>query len=217
MIQRVAFLLATTLVAVAAFGADGTPLQLTLDNTTVRVANVTLGGAVVLFTASLTTRESLLLQRTGAQTFLDSDRDGVVVYQRASRIPLRSVWIAIDIDSGRYSVATPPDFQLPPTTFPAHLLKHEADGIIGLFENEQLTAEMLVVRPKEGAWRLRATEGGSGDADRTHNGKLSLAAGDATPVRGTSSPAPKRLKSGDVIAMIDPRRLDTVITEIGKE
>jgi hypothetical protein len=74
---------------------------------------------------------------------------------------------------------------------------------------------MLVVRPKAGAWRLRAHEGGNGDADQHANGKLRLHAADAIAVSG-DAPAPKRLKKGDVIAIIDPVNLEAFLGEVEK-
>ncbi len=114
--------------AIATAAGTPPPLQVTLRDRAVTVANVTTGARVVLFTASLTTHDSRLLERTGARVFTDDDRDGTVTYTRPEPIPLRSVWIAVDIESGRYAVATPSGFPSPLVDFPARLLKRDADG-----------------------------------------------------------------------------------------
>lgn len=189
--------------------------SISFANDTVWIAPVAPGSRVVLFTASLQNSDGVIRQSTGAKIFVDEDRDGAIGHRPSGGIPLRSLWIAVDLDTGRYGFATPSaslDALLP---FPTSLLKRDAEGVLGLFDQQQLSAEMLVVRPGEGAWRLRAHEGGNGDADRTHNGKLSLASADAEPV-GTSPPAPKKLKKGDVLAVIYPARLEAFVTEIDK-
>lgn len=183
--------------------------------TSVSIGGMTPAAQVVLFTASIANTHGFLQERTGAKIFTD-DSTGAFTYTSPYGIAPRSVWIAVDVETGRYVAASPSTdgFRLLP--FPAQLLKRDTDGILGLFDNDQVTAEMLIVRPKVGAWRLRGLEGGRGDADRAHNGKLSLASAEATPVSGTDPP-PRRLKNGDIIAVIDPGRLEVVIVEIGKE
>ncbi len=191
------------------------PASISFTAETVQIAPVTPGARVVLFAASLESSDGILVQSTGAKVFIDDDRDGIIVYRRSSGIPSRSLWIAVDMDTGQYGVGTPSDAPKTFLPFPASLLKRDVEGVLGLYDAEQLTAEMLVVRPGEGAWHLRALEGGNGDADRTHNGRLSLASAEAIPVPGTSGSSPRKLKNRDVIAVIDPGRLEGFVTEIG--
>jgi hypothetical protein len=191
------------------------PLVVTVTAARVQVANATPAGRVVLFTASMSGAGGVLRQRTGAKSFTDDDGDGRVVHVSAAPIPLQSIWIAFDVETGRYASAGPDGYPLRQLAFPANLLKKEAEGVLGVFDNELLAAEMVVVRPKVGAWRLVALEGAAGDADRARNGKLSLASNDALPVAGNTA-APKHLKNGDVIAVIDTGRMEYFIAEVGK-
>lgn len=73
---------------------------------------------------------------------------------------------------------------------------------------------MLVVRPKEGAWHLRAFDGGRGDADTARNGKLVLIPAEASVIRG--APPPQRLKKGDLVAIIDPGRMEIYVTQVDR-
>lgn len=192
------------------------PASISFTGDTVQIAPVTPGGRIVLFAAALESSDGILGQITGAKMFVDDDRDGVITYRRNGGVPIRSLWIAVDFDTGQFGVGTPSNALEAFLPFPASLLKKDAEGVLGLYDREQLSAEMLIVRPGEGAWHLRALEGGSGDADKTHNGKLGLASAEAIPVPGISVTAPKKLKKGDVIAVIDPGRMEAFVTEISQ-
>ncbi|MEA2465558.1 MAG: hypothetical protein QOJ98_3305, partial [Acidobacteriota bacterium] len=192
---------------------EAPPLQLTINATEVRIGNVTAGAEVVVLVASVEGQGGVLRHRSGAKTFRDDDGDGVVTFADDRGIPLRSVWVAVDIETGRIAIASPADFPLQSSPLPDSLLDRDGEGVIGVFELQQRNTEMLLVRPKSGAWRLRAHEGGNGDGDKHANGKLRLDAADAIAVFG-DTPPPKRLKKGDVIAVIDPVNLDVMVGEV---
>lgn len=208
-------LLGTFVYTMGAAAQETRPLAMSVTPARVQVSNTTPAGRVVLFTASMSGTGGVLRQQTGAKSFTDDDGDGRVVYVSPAPIPLRSIWIAFDVETGRYTSAGPDGYPLHQLAFPSTLLKKDAEGVLGVFDNELLAAEMVVVRPKAGAWRLVALEGAAGDADKTRNGRLSLASNDAVPVAGNTA-APKHLKNGDVIAVIDTGRMEYFITEVGK-
>lgn len=195
--------------------ADAPPLQLTIGAVAARVGNVTAGAEVVVLVASVEGQGGVLRHRSGAKIFRDDDGDGVVTVADGRAIPLRSVWVAVDIETGRSAIAAPADFPLQSAPFPVSLLDRDGEGAIGLFDLQQRNAELLLVRPKSGAWRLRAHEGGNGDGDEHANGKLRLDAAAAISVSG-DTPPPKRLKKGDVIALIDPVNLQAILGEVEK-
>jgi hypothetical protein len=202
--------------SVTGIAADAPPaLQLSVAGSTVRIANVTSGGDVVLFSASLANDRGVLRQRSAADVLHDDDGDGVVTFQSATPIPLRSIWIAVDETNGQSAIGGRADYAPTILPFPQRLVKQDADGIIGIFGDERLAAEMVIVRPGKGAWRLVALDGETTDGDRQHDGRLSLAAADAQPLDAKSE-TPKRLKNGDVIAVIDPDRMECFVTEVGK-
>lgn len=131
-------------------------------------------------------------------------------------IPLRSVWLAVDVETGRYTVATPTGFDLTPLPISSTAFRRDLDGIAGVYDLQELAAEVLVVRPRAGAWRLRAFEGGSGDADHLRNGRMSLPVESTTPVPGTTASPPRHLRKGDIIAIIEPNRLELFVVEIDR-
>lgn len=195
--------------------ADAPPLRLTVSASEVRVGDVTAGAEIVVLVASVEGEGGVLRHRSGAKTFRDDDGDGVVTLADGRTIPLRSVWVVVDVETGRSAIASPVDFPLQSAPLPASLLDRDGEGVIGIFELQQRNAELLLVRPKVGAWRLRAHEGGNGDGDKQANGRMRLDAADAVAVSG-DTPPPKRLKKGDVIALIDPVNLGAILGEVEK-
>lgn len=209
-------LLLTLLAPIAVFAADPPPpLQIAVSSQDVRVTNVTPGGTVVFYSASIANDGGLLRQRKSATMVTDTARAGSVTFSDGRPIPFRSVWVAVEMDSARFVVGGPDGYDLNVRSFPTTHLHGDADGTIGVFDLRQVSGQMLVVRPKSGAWEVGASEGGAADADHARNGKLSLSVEDATAI-GNSGPPPKRLKNGDVVAVIDPHRLDVFITGLDR-
>jgi hypothetical protein len=203
------------MVAGGVFAADPPPLRLAVSAQDVQVTNVTPGGMVVVHSASLSNDGGLLRQRRVSVIVKDTSRSGAVTFADGTAIPFRSVWIAVDMDTGRFAVGGRAGYDVNIRAFPALHLRGDADGTIGLFDLNQVSGQMLIVRPKNGAWEVSAAEGGRTDADRSQNGKLSLSVEDATPI-GSSGPPPKRLRNGDVIAVIDPHRLDVFVAGLDR-
>jgi hypothetical protein len=208
-------LLLTLLAPLAAFAADPPPLQIAVSNQDVLMTNVTPGGTVVFYSASIANDRGILRQRKVAAMVTDTARTGSVTYSDGNAIPFRSVWVAVEMETGRFVVGGPVGYDLSLQSFPVTHLHGDTDGTIGVFDLNQVSGQMLVVRPKSGAWEVSAAEGGMGDADHARNGKLSLSVEDTQAI-GNSGPPPKRLKNGDVIAVIDPHRLDVFITGLDR-
>ncbi len=207
--------LALLLSPIESSAADAPPLQIAVGTASVRVTNATAGGDVILFSSSLDSKRGLLWQYTEARS-VAADGTGSLAFAPPWRVRFRSIWIAIDVASGRYAVGGPIGYDVAILPFPTQLLKKDADGVLGLFGAQILSADMVVVRPKEGAWRATAIEANTGDADREKDGRLSFAIVDAIPIPGTKTSPPRRLKNGDVIAVTDTGVMQTFITEIGK-
>ena len=208
-------LLLTLLAPVAVFAADPPPLQIAVSAQDVQVTNVTPGGTVVFYSAGIASDRGVLRLRKAAAMVTDTARAGSVTFSQGQLIPFRSVWIAVEMETGRFTVGGPTGYDLSLRSFPVTHLHGDGDGTIGLADLNQLSGQMLIVRPKSGAWEVVAAEGGMGDADHARNGKLSLSVEDTKPI-GNSGPPPKRLKNGDVVAVIDPHRLDVFITGLDR-
>ena len=107
-IKTLIALLLTFLAASAVFAAEPPPpLQIVVSSQDVRVTNVTPGGTVVLYSAGVANDGGLLRQRKVATLVTDSARIGSVTFSGNTRVPFRSVWIAVDMETSRYAVGGP--------------------------------------------------------------------------------------------------------------
>jgi len=205
----------TGVVVAIAAAADVSAVQMTVDTQGIELRDVTSGGEVVLFTASLAQHRGSLRRMSEVQRIADDDGDGRITVAVSKPYPLQTICVAVDLASGRAVIATRVGYEPRRIDFPSELRKKDAVGMLGFDGLERLGAEMLIVRPKSGAWRLRAAEGGAEDGDRLNDGKLMLLSSDAIPV-GPSGSAPRHLKKGDVVAVIDGGRMEVFLTEIDK-
>lgn len=201
--------------AFSAAAADAPPLVVDVGAASVTIRNVTAGHDVAVLAVAIESNNGLLREISGGFRRTDEDADGVVTIALGRNVPLRAIFVAVDIDSARYVIASPAGYEPTILPFPSSLTRKDAEGVLGLFDDDRTSAQMLLVTKRGGAWQLVATEGSSNDADHTRNGKLSLVSADARPL-GTSQPAPKHLKNGDVIAVIDPGTMEVFAIEVGK-
>lgn len=140
----------------------------------------------------------------------DEDADGEIRYDFGRRLPVLSIWVAIDEVTGESYAATPPGFSLRPPKRPVRVSENavEVDGG---------SVRMFLLRPGVGAWSLRK-EGranpGVGPQGGGPPGLRVVAArpADLKPSRGQDGPPPGRFKPGDVLYTIDVRNLE--ITEV---
>lgn len=210
--QRKALVVCIVLaMTMALSGAEVAPLTIAVTPSDVRVANATPGERVILFSAAIESYGGHLRQYTTIKEVPDDDKDGIITYTSEGPIALRSVWIAVEENSGRSVIGGRPGYPVTLLPFPTHLVKKDADGIIGLVDVEGRTAELLIVRPKHGAWLVK----GNIADPRVHNGKLTLTADDARPI-SDSEPTPFRIRNGDVLVLINTGRLEVSVVEIGK-
>lgn len=197
---------------VAAAHAADDPLQIAIEPSVIAVTNATPSGTVVVYTVSLDGRRGVLLQRRIARA-VTADATGHARYVPDVPLPLRTICVAVDVESGRMTFGGPPDYEVDVRPFPTGKLKRESDGESGLVDALIPRAGLLIVRPGIGAWHLSASEGAGGDADEQQDGKLSIDFSAARPVYG-DTPAPARLKKRDVVVLVDSARLELFTTEI---
>ncbi|MGA7617465.1 MAG: hypothetical protein WBX15_20055 [Thermoanaerobaculia bacterium] len=140
----------------------------------------------------------------------DADADGVV---RLEGVVLpKSVWVAVDLTTGDYAVASPPGFPLQRFDLPGNALEQGAPGQFNKLRKEINFAEIFWCRPGVGAWKATAGDDGETDEDGAADGKIEISpAGFTGP-----SPAPQHFQRGDVIALIHPYTLQVFVTKVGR-
>jgi hypothetical protein len=187
---------------------------ITFDKSSVSVAGVSPKGQAVLFGVAREISEddvATIVRRS--QVLADDDGDGVVKLDLGRDVPLRSVWVAVDLATGQVAAAAPEGY-------PLRRVDWRGVGIVrgnsraDRVEDARTFAEVLLVRPGAGAWQLTVGDGSERDDDGAADGKLAAALDRMTPVAGTDPP-PTRFDPKDVVVLIDPNRLELTVVQAG--
>lgn len=181
-------------------------LSVTFDGSFVRVQGVTPRGRVAVMSTMREGGSTMITRLSGIREVLtDADGNGSVDYDLKRAIPRFSVWAVVDVASGESLITAPAGVPTNESALPAGFVKNapadEFDTLIG----ENMVLDLLWVRPGNngGAWLLRAADGGANDADGKSNGHAVLSTSAFLPL-GDSGKAPKKLKKGDVLVLLDP-------------
>jgi hypothetical protein len=202
----------------AANGRDGaTPPVVTVTQTELAITGVTPKGSVVIFgVGRAATGTVATAVHTTKMWLADEDGDGKVTFKPAYAIPLRSVWVVLDFDTGAYAVTGRSDYKVKTRSVPPNALRSDDAGV-AYIDDERARLALLLLKPGKGAWYQYGAFGAQGDVDKNDNRKLTLAfeAG-ASFVAGNKEKAPRHVSKGDVIVAIDPARLDVFALTVEK-
>jgi hypothetical protein len=198
--------------SVAALAQPATPQspEITFQTRSVTVAGLTAKGQVVWYSVAREVAEddvATIVRRSETQT--DEDGDGKAVLDLTGDVPLRSIWVAVDLATGRYAVAAPEGYPLRQAAWRGRGLGRgnpRADRV----EDLRTYADVLLVRPEKGAWRLTAGDGSAQDDDGAADGKIAVALDQMKPVTAGGAEPPARFEARDVVILIDPNRLELV-------
>ena len=182
-------------------------LSVSFNGSVVRVSGVTPRGQVALISVMREANAKMITRLNDTQQLLtDSDGDGAVEYDFKKDVPIRSVWAVVDVDSGSSLITAPGEFPTSESLLPAGFVKNapadEFDTLIG----EHMLLHVLWVHPGRGGsgvWFMRSADGGANDKDGKTNGRAVLSTASFLPL-GDSGKAPKKLKKGDVLVLLDP-------------
>jgi hypothetical protein len=171
----------------------------------------TSGGNVVLFGvtrqpagfAAVTIKRGLIAAADGG---------GTATFTFTEPVSRVSIFAAVDIQTGAYTIATPPGYPLRLTTFPIKALR-KSGAVFQQADLNRIDLEVLCVRPKKGAWQLFLTDGSGSDTDGATDGKLTLDAASFELI-GSAKDSLKDFKEHDVIIIIDPMAMDVMATEV---
>lgn len=181
-------------------------LGLHLDATGAVVTGATPGQAVVMY-GFAHQEENYSGTIIRYEEILTSDASGAVAWP-IERISSRSLWFAVDVQTGQIAVTAPDGFPVRRLETPAELMSREE--LAAMLELPFFYSEVLLVRPELGAWTLSASRGGSQDLKKKRNA-LTVEPRFFRKLKGTE-PGPPKIEKGDVIVIIDPYAL-TFVTE----
>lgn len=189
-------------------------MTLSVDAEGVTVSALPAGAQVILFGAGREPGRHQSTVRHWTEVLRDDDRDGVVRF--SSAVTHKSIWIAVDLESGEFVANTGPGYPRREVTH-GFSVKRNNVGQLSKLENARGIAELLIVRPRQGAWRLSAEKNSRVDEGRDSPSAMRLDASSFQPVNGVASTDLKHLKRGDVLAMIDPRVMEFYVIQVNED
>lgn len=176
-------------------------LSLRLENASAVVTGATAGRQLAFFGLAYGV-ENFEGALTQYEEILVADAAGTATWS-LQEISSRSLWFALDVETGAIAVATPEGFPLRQMEAPAEVVKPK--DLSDALEVPFFYADVLLVRPGAGVWVQSASRGGSRDL-KTKNNALTVALGTFRQLEG-GAPAPAKVKRDDVVIVIDPYTL----------
>jgi hypothetical protein len=188
---------------------------LTFEAGAIQDAGITPAAKVVFFGVVREGQGYRFRMVTREEVVEDADKDGSVRLDLGGPVAFRSIWAAVDLASGEYTMASPAGYTPTQIEFPAAALRGRpgGNGKPDRLAERRYSLELLIVRPGQGAWRQTLGDGDPDDGDRAANGRVEWSMGKGRAVRG-GPPAPADLDPGDVIVAIDPTRMEYYATRL---
>lgn len=196
-------LLFVCLLAIAAPALAAPPI-LTFEPQAVAASGITPKGRVVWFSVAreISRRASSIVPHI--EQAADDDGDGQVRFDLGQDVPVRSIWFAVDLETGEAGVATPEDFPLLEAELPARAIP----AALNRLDLERQFVYLVLVRPGVGAWKLRVGDGGASDEDGEPDGTLRAALASLEGIGPSPAPPPERFSPKDLLLVIDPNRME---------
>lgn len=195
------------LVCASSFAAPPASLTIALGDHSLTASPVTPGGQAVL--AGVDRESATFFFNDTHYTDAQAESGGTATFSIDRGITPRSVWIAVDVATGRVAIVTPAGSPYRPRPSAAKSANARAASIA----IDGTSVDLLLIRPGTGAWRLSAGDGAAMDADGLQNQTLTLAAADFEPLAGTAA-APSELAPHDLLIGIDALRQEYFVTEV---
>jgi hypothetical protein len=191
--------LAVLLLIAATASAD---LAVRLENENVIVSGATPGRDVLLYGIS-----HRALSYGGAidhqEDLRAADGSGAASWPVSGGLSSRSLWLAVDVQTGSIAATTPDGFPLRRLEAPLEVVRQK--DLIEALELPFFYSEVLFVRPGTGAWAQSASRGGSKDLrGKAHS--LTVDPRAFRNVHGTQA-GPVKVQRDDVVIVIDPYAL----------
>jgi hypothetical protein len=125
------------------------------------------------------------------------------------------VWAVADLASGDFDAAAPAGFRLRRVNWRGRGLERRHDGRDAV-EDRRSLLELLIVRPKVGAWALRVGDGDSSDGDGAIDGRLQAVVDQMQPLDGGPQP-PSELQGDDLVVALDPSAMEITLVKVPKK
>jgi hypothetical protein len=203
--------------AAAAVAQTPAPVAVTFETNAVVASGITPGADAAFFAVLQVPEEFSVASMRRDEMVADSDGDGVVRLEMPDGVATRSIWAVVDVRTGNYALAVPHGYRLRlAEDTDDHGMRRDNKGHVSHIERVMGYAEMLVVRPGEGAWLGSAGQGAPSDADFTDDGKLTLDFDELVP-QGKAGPSPGQLQPGDTVVLIEPVEMQAFAVRVNEK
>lgn len=188
--------------------AAAEPLAIAVADQKAVVTNATPSGKVLLLAIDRQAAGGYFNQSHYALLSDDAAVDGTVAIPLLHRSTGYSVWIAVDLVTGRHAVLRPAGSPYREISVPA-----KRGGSASSFSVPGVMLDVAVVRPGIGAWFLAAGDGAEGDTGARGDVSIEFALNDLHALRGTQGAA-RNLLPHDLIAGINETSREYFVTEV---
>lgn len=180
-----------------------------LKDTIITVSDLEVGGEAMLIGVS----QRVISYVTRVEHFRwidsDSDRDGTLRFTVEGDIPTVSLWVAVDLSTGKATAAAPDDFAVRnlQELQPGFVDSLGFEGTSGL-ELAGASLEVFWIRPgiRPAVWHGSLADGGPLDVDPSAT-RLALQWSSLTSLTADAEVVLDAPESADVLVVIDPRSL----------
>lgn len=142
-----------------------------------------------------------------------ADVGGNANFEMPNGVPPHSIWVAVDMTTGVYALATPGDYPLRTASLASDALKVGKSDKVDQLAIPRSDLHVLLVRSSVGAWVGRFSEGAPDDADGVADGVLTAELAGFRAL-GDSPVAPDAYANGDLIIAIDPINMEVMVLRV---
>ncbi len=151
-----------------------------------------------------------------SEALSDDDRDGSVALSPHGGVSEQSLWITVDVATGAVSTASPEGAVTHAFDLTDSELRRGPFDELSRIRLTGRQANVLLVRPGQGAWRRMVGDRSLYDEDDIGDGAFTLALDQMVPFVG-NEPPPSLLEDDDVLVILDPHRLAFAVTTAGSD
>lgn len=190
------------------------PPAITFEESAVVASGLTPGKSVVWFGVELRVDAEYSTSRTERYHVGTVASDGTARFTLDKSAPLRSIWTAVDLDSGAFALAVPQGYRLVQLKNPPCRLGQGAASQSDAILDTRPYLVGLVVRPGVGAWSFAGGDGGQRDEDGVNDGHLRFALDKLDPLQDSPA-APGKVSPSDLWFVLDPQRMEISVHKGG--
>ena len=211
-------LLSLTLLSAGTAFAQGTPPpspQITFEQAAVVASGLSPGKTVVWFAVEHVIDAEYSGEITQYCHQATVAADGTARLDLDHDVVTRSLWLAVDLDTGAYALAAPAAYRIAPLENVPQILR--STGVPDQLSTQTSSVLGLEVRPGvgagAGAWRFAGSDGSASDKDGT-DGTLNLEVDQSDSLTGSGT-APDQVATDDLTFLVDPVLMQITVLKGG--